>query len=413
MRTPHGFDCRARFVDGERSEQVVEVKLQIDRLTAYAYGLKLPDQRLFDFAEPFGQEQWIEIGRVWRDSKPSQSHPNRWSFEVDGRFFEDGLPRKGTQKSLSAATNETVTAAKPLLFRLRFPPDRMYGIPRLLARLRDRDPCTKQWVNQALAEGRHAVILALVDALADDPQRRKNAISALIIALGCDDSYFRYSTSPMLASIATEAVDVVSALIDSLEHGSSDIQHSVAVALGLVSNASDDVIPTLLGAARAENPALRAHAALGLGQVRPATADVVSMLIEGLADEDRGVRSSAAESLKNIGTDAKEAIPALIASARDADVGFLREAIEALGSFGADAKDAVNLLIEALDDKEVDVAAAEALRRVGQGAKDAEQALIKALDHEDPLIRIHIADLLRSLDADVPDLDVTCDLIDI
>lgn len=460
-RQSHGFEWRTRYVDDERSEQVVEVNVQINRLTAHAYGLNLPRQRLFDFAEEVGQEEWIAVGHIWEGLKPCQTHPSyrsSQSFEVDRRFVEDGLPRRGTQRTIVAAIDEIVVAAKPVLLRLRCTPDQEHEIPRLLAQLRDKNPSTILCVTQSIAEGGDTVILALIDALKDDPpeehvrvlrefrkyasfaipeltkqvastrtssmrcraarvlgvlgREAKDAVPALIATFDGARDMAQDAMSDALASIAADAVEVVPALIHSLGHGSSDIQLGVSLALGRIANASDEVVHALLAAARADNPTLRAHAASGLGQVKPALPEVIATLVEVLRDENSGARSAAADSLKNINTNAKEAVPALIVAARDADGIFVREAIEALGNFGADAKDAVNLLIEALDDKEVNIQiqAAETLKRVGPGTKQAEQAIIEALDHENSWVRSCIVDLLRSLDADVPGLEDICEL---
>ncbi|MDB6151946.1 MAG: repeat-containing protein [Chthoniobacteraceae bacterium] len=183
-------------------------------------------------------------------------------------------------------------------------------------------------------------------ALAGMGPAAKDAIPALLLNLSNDDVLLRRETVDALGEIGPDAAKP---LLDSLASDLPRRREAVVLALGRLAQKGAPVSPALLAMFKGESDPLVRAALFGvLPSLQAEPAVSVPLLMDGLKESVEAVRRSAINALLLMRSAQSALIPSLVASLKEPDAAVNERAADILARMGASAKSAVPELIETL-----------------------------------------------------------------
>ena len=269
----------------------------------------------------------------------------------------------------------------------------------------------------------------------------KEAVPALIKAMGDSDQQVRENVLTAFADLGPAASEAIPALIDAMGGGGGGgnrggrfrrfdgKQQTIVHAAFALSRIGPEAIQPLIKALSLDDVSKRGGAAMALGDMGPAAHEAIPALIENLGNQDPEVQRTVAEALAQIGPEtvkpltealgsndaksrqgaalalaglgkaAKEAGPKLAdVTEKETDAGARLAELGALSRVGVEASRSVPLLVEALKsgDEPSRHAAVNGLALV-RPAQPAVQALQALLSDSDPALRQRAAHTLSRL----------------
>jgi HEAT repeat protein len=228
----------------------------------------------------------------------------------------------------------------------------------------------------------------------------KESVPALVRSLKHPDERVRAEAAVDLGGLVPVARAAVPALRKALADADDHVRLYAADALLRIAPGNANEVGIVLRLLHHRDAELR-RAAVSVLAEQPLTARLAlpELAAVMLRDKDRNVRASAAHALGNIGPGSaspSKAIKALIqAVEKDSDAAVRARAIVALGRFGPEARPALPTIGAALADKEsVAQAAVDALARFGTAAVPVLQ---RVLSRSGRALRIDVLHLVRDL----------------
>ena len=225
---------------------------------------------------------------------------------------------------------------------------------------------TRPLVQQVMQDASPEMLNEILGALASLGEK---AVPRLIKALEYTDA--RPKAAAIIARIGPAAKDAVPALIEALGDDKAETRSEVLFALAAIGPDAKEAVPEVAKALDDPDEDVCYAACYALGRIGPAAVAAKAELQKKLADADQFLSMASAWALAQIDPQCSEtcktSVPVLVGALKQPDAITRIHAAEALQCLGPLAKDAVASLKKALedDDEQVREAAAEALKAIG------------------------------------------------